>query len=279
MSWLKILLIGLSAAVAVTSAAHWSFSSRPATAATAMRPGFDANVLPGNDDESTGLVPIGFTLNFFGTSYGSLYVNNNGNVTFDFPLGEYTPFDLTSTERVIIAPFFADVDTRTGNVATYGTGTVDGRPTFGVNWPGVGCYSEIITVLNSFQVLLIDRSDFSPGDFDIEFNYNAVQWEAGTASGGDATCLGGAAARVGFSNGTGQPSTFFELPGSAINGAFLDSNTDTGLVHNGLESTTLGRYLFRIRGGLPQPISTSVPTATATPTLPMETPAPTALQT
>lgn len=90
----------------------------------AMRPGFNANTLPGNDDGSTGLVPIGFTVNFFGTNYSGLYVNNNGNLTFDAALSEFTPFDLTSPNRVIIAPFFADVDTRVGNVVTFGTGTV-----------------------------------------------------------------------------------------------------------------------------------------------------------
>ncbi|MCX7083705.1 MAG: hypothetical protein NT008_10190 [Methylococcales bacterium] len=36
--------------------------------------------LPANDDGSTGLVNIGFNLNFYGASYSQLYVNNNGNV-------------------------------------------------------------------------------------------------------------------------------------------------------------------------------------------------------
>jgi hypothetical protein len=51
-----------------------------------VRPGFNANFLPANDDSSTGLVPIGFTANFFGQSYSGLFVNNNGNVTFDSAL-------------------------------------------------------------------------------------------------------------------------------------------------------------------------------------------------
>src|SRR5207244_10573172 len=81
---------------------------------------------PGNDDGSTGLVTTGFTSNFFGANYTSLYVNNNGDLTFDAALSTFTPFPLTTTQRVIIAPFFADVDTRIGNVVTYGSGTVDG---------------------------------------------------------------------------------------------------------------------------------------------------------
>jgi cysteine-rich repeat protein len=217
----------------------------------AVRAGFDANVLPGNDDSFTGLVSIGSTLNFFGNDYSDLYVNNNGNVTFDFPLPTYTPFNLTSTGRIIIAPFFADVDTRVGNVVTYGTETVDGHPAFGVNWPGVGCFNRNSSVLNYFQLMLIDRSDITPGDFDIEFNYDQIEWETGQASGGNSNCLGGFAVRIGFSNGTGDPGTFFELPGSAISGAFLDSNLITGLIHSSLNSTQLGRYVFRVRNGSP----------------------------
>jgi hypothetical protein len=176
----------------------------------AVLPGFDSNVLPGNDDASTGAVPLGFTVNFFGHNYSSLYINNNGNVTFDSPLSAFTPFDLSSTGHVIVAPFFADVDTQVGNVVTYGTGTVNGHNAFGVTWPGVGYYATHTNKLNTFQVVLIDRSDIAAGNFDIEFNYDQIQWETGDASGGS-NGLGGSSARVGFSNGTGQPGTLFRV--------------------------------------------------------------------
>jgi hypothetical protein len=189
-----------------------------------------------------------FTLNFFGTSYSQLFVNNNGNVTFDSPLSQFTPFDLTSTQHVIVAPFFADVDTRTGNVLTYGNGTVNGHAAFGVTWPGVHCFPGSNNALNNFQVVLIDRSDTGAGNFDIEFNYDGIQWESGTASGGDANCLGGSSARAGFSQGTGNPGTFFELPGSGGPGSFLDSNP-TGLVHGGHNTAQLGRYVYPVRNG------------------------------
>ena len=103
--------------------------------------------------------------------------------------------------------------------------------------------------LNSFQAVLIDRFDTGPGNFDVEFNYEQMVWESGQASGGDSFGLGGDSARVGFSNGTGNTGTFFELPGSAINGAFLDSNLSTGLIHNSLNSDVLGRYVFEAREG------------------------------
>jgi hypothetical protein len=217
----------------------------------AVRPGFDTNVLPHNDDDSTGLVSMGFPINFFSTTYTQLYVNNNGNLTFDQALPDFTPFPLASTQRVIIAPFFADVDTTVGNELTYGTGTVGGHAAFGATWPGVGCFAQNISVLDTFQVVLIDRSDIGSGDFDIEFNYDSIQWETGQASGGDANCLGGSSARVGFSNGSAMPGTFFELPGSGIPGSFLDSNLTTGLIHSSRSSGQLGRYLFEVRSGIP----------------------------
>ncbi|MEW4488083.1 right-handed parallel beta-helix repeat-containing protein [Thalassoglobus sp. JC818] len=222
-----------------------------------IRNGFDFNTLPANDDLSTGLIPLGFDANFFGQLFDSAFVNNNGNITFDAPLGTFTPFGLEGTSRQIIAPFFADVDTRadsngamSGEV-TFGQGIVNGRQAFGVNWLDVRHFSVTGTnnglPTNSFQLILVDRSDIRPGDFDIEFNYGEILWEAGEASGSDAFGLGGSAARVGYSNGV---DTSFELAGSGINGAFLDSGpAATSLVQNSLESMHDGRYIFFSRDG------------------------------
>ena len=216
--------------------------------AGAIVSGFGANTLRANDDGYTGLVDIGFTTNFFGNDYTQLYVNNNGNVTFDSPLGTYTPFDLTSTQRVIIAPFFADVDTRSsGSPVTYGTGLYEGRDAFGVNWIDVDYYSGAHPNHNSFQLILVDRSDIGAGDFDIVFNYDDINWETGNASGGSGG-LGGNSARAGFSNGSGDADTFYELLGSAVDGAFLDGGI-YALSEHSLGSSVDGRYIFGVRGG------------------------------
>lgn len=226
------------------------FASTMAEAA-AVRMGFDGNTLAANDDGSTGAVSVGFDLDFFGVTTNQVFVNNNGNITLDSALSTFTPFDLTSTGRQIIAPFFADVDTRNAGSAlvTYGAGMVDGRDAFGVNWVGVGYFPSAADLLNSFQLVLIDRSDTGAGNFDIEFNYDQIQWETGGASGGSGG-LGGNSARVGFSNGTGAAGTFFELAGSAVNGAFLDSGPlATALILNMLNSDVAGRYVFQARNG------------------------------
>src|SRR5208282_2454647 len=122
-----------------------------------------------------------------GVQVSSVFVNNNGNVTFGSALGTFTPFPLTSTNQQIIAPYFSDVETDfpTSGLVTYGNDTLNGRPAFGVNWPNVEYFGEgPATLLNLFQVVLVDRSDVGAGNFDIEFNYNQVQWETGDASGG-----------------------------------------------------------------------------------------------
>ncbi len=233
--------LGLMALLATT------ISLTESASAAAVRIGvFNANTLLANDDGSTGAVGIGFSIDFFGSTYSDLFVNNNGNVTFNAALGTFTPFNLLSTSTPIIAPFFADVDTRGSGsgIVSFGTGTVDGRTAFGVNWPGVGYFSNQTDKLNTFQLVLIDRSDTGAGNFDIEFNYDQIQWETGDASSGD-NGLGGFSARVGYSNGV---NTAFELPGSAINGAFLDGGSNS-LIANRLNSTVDGRYVFQARNG------------------------------
>jgi hypothetical protein len=210
------------------------------------------NALPRNDDGSFGPYALSFQPDFFGTTYNSVFVNNNGNVTFDRQMSDFTPFPLTTTHRVVIAPFFGDVDTRSGGSrVTWGTTTFAGRPAFCVLWADVGVnyyYAFSHTdKLNGFQLLLVDRSDIGPGDFDIVMNYDQVQWETGDASGGS-DGLGGSSARVGYSNG--DPASSFELPGSAVNGALLDSSP-SGLVHGSRNSAQLGRYIFAVRNGLP----------------------------
>jgi len=220
----------------------------------AIRSGFNSSTLDRTDDGSTGLVPVGFDLNFYGDTYSSLYVNNNGNVTFNAAMSQWTPFNMTTTTgKPIIAPFFADVDTRAAasGVVQFGMGVVDSHNAFGVNWINVGYYNARADKLNSFQMVLIDRSDRAPGDFDIEFNFDKILWETGDASGG-ANGFGGQSARIGFTNGTGLAGTFFELEGSGIAGYFLNGSL-TELIQTSLNSDVAGRCVFSVEHVAPAP--------------------------
>jgi hypothetical protein len=234
----------------------------------AIRPGFTDNFLERNDDDyccdqagigTSGtqltnlLATLAFPINFFGSTNTSLYVNNNGNVTFEDFLPTWTPGDLTSLGIRIIAPFWADVDTRNTNsdVVRFGTNIVDGHRAFGVEWVNVGYYATNADRLLSCQLVIIDRSDIATNDFDMEFNYDRVEWEWGDAS-------TGVPPRAGYSDGV---TNSYELPGSGVGSAFLDTNFDTGLIYHSLDgpktnllsSPVSGRYHFVFRNGVPLP--------------------------
>ncbi|MDD2357132.1 MAG: DUF4214 domain-containing protein [Thiovulaceae bacterium] len=91
--------------------------------------GFGENSVYRNDDGYSNAIDISSIfpngINLFGNVYNSMYVNTNGNVTFDGGLYSYTPGVIgANTTSPIIAPFWADVDTRAGVVAP-STGTVN----------------------------------------------------------------------------------------------------------------------------------------------------------
>src|SRR4051794_20310029 len=56
----------------------------------AVRAGFNASALPPDVDSSVGLVSLGFTVNYFGAAATGVYVNDNGNLTFDRFLTTFT---------------------------------------------------------------------------------------------------------------------------------------------------------------------------------------------
>jgi len=237
---------------------------------SAIRPGFDQNLFIGVDDKSTGPVGLPFTVNFFGSSNSTIYVNENGNVTFRGPFDadnwgglSFTPNlslgDMAAyTELDIIAPFWADVDTRPvgSGLVTYGTNTVDRHAAFGVSWINVGYYvddqADHADKTNSFQVILIDRPDRASGDYDIEFNYSQIQWETGDFSfSGGSDGLGGYSARVGFASTNSVNNSSFEIIGSGTNGTLLDTNLATGLIYTNFNNSVPGRYDFQYHSGAP----------------------------
>src|SRR5262249_8171730 len=150
-------------------------------------------------------------------------------------LSQFTPNGLaTGVGQPMIAPFFADVDTEGAGsgLVKYGTDIVNGFAAFGVEWPAVGYFFSHVAKLNTFELILINRSDTGAGNFDIEFNYNVVQWETGDASGGS-NGLGGTSVAVGYSNGlSGASNVFFQLPGSLVNGALIDGGPNALVTHS-----------------------------------------------
>ena len=225
------------------------------------------NVCPRGDDSSWGPIPLCFSnLCFCGVQYSSFYINNNGSITFGGPLSTYTPGPITGAGRPIIAPFWADVDTRPASGGKVSEGCtqvyIDGqpRPAHVITWENVGYYGQHTDKLNTFQLVLIDRSDRAPGDFDCQFRYAKIQWETGDASGG-VNGLGGSSARAGWGDGS---RCLFELFGSAVNGAFLDSNPSTGLIYNTVNNGVPGIYTYSVTNCMPRtPLTNRPPVAIA----------------
>jgi hypothetical protein len=222
---------------------------------------FTTGSVPRNDDGSSPEVSLGFALNVNGSSYTSAYVNNNGNITFASPLSSYTPQGIVNSSTPIIAPFWADVDTRASgsSLVQYGSATINSQNVFGVNWINVGYFNTQADKLNSFQLIV---TSLGSGNARLEFNYDSITWETGSASGGS-NGFGGSPARVGYTIGTGQA---FELAGSGQTLAFINGNAATGLTTHSLNSSVAGRYIFDLQGGVivtPPPVTNNVPLPTS----------------
>lgn len=188
--------------------------------------GFGENTLSANDDGSIFIdlsSVFSSGLNFFGNTYNGLYLNNNGNVTFDSQQSAHTPFALTgATNNPIIAPFFADVDTRggaatatpggnsTGSNLVYWDLDTSGQGVFTATWDDVGFYNSNTSLLNAFQLQLIGVGS---GNFDISITYESINWTTGNASGGT-NGLGGTVARGGWSSGNGTDFEEFSWSGN-----------------------------------------------------------------
>lgn len=201
--------------------------------------GYGPTCLFRNDDGSSPAISLATAfpagLNFFGTTHTSVYVNTNGNLTFGGAQSTYTPCpiplsvatcdEFLFTPRPMIAPFWADIDTRhppenvTGcAVPSESAGTCSGGDNsvwwhleegrMIVTWHNgryftFGCNSMDLRV--NFQLILTGVPSCGGGatDFDVEFRYNRCEWETGNASGGT-NGFGGTPAQAGFDSGNGR---------------------------------------------------------------------------
>ncbi len=211
--------------------------------------GFTTNALR-NGDDNFAQIQLPFPINFGGRTYTSAFLSNNGNLSFGTVStvldnrANFVPRGIRTVNFPLIAPFYADVDTTNTAAVTYGPDRIDNRAAFGVNWPGVGRFDRKNDRLNTFQVVLIDRSDTGAGNFDIEFNYSSITWDIG-----DDTVLGRAYASAGFTNGLGGDSgQVFEFPGSLQENAFLD-DAPLALIRQSRNSNVPGRLRFEVRNG------------------------------
>ena len=191
---------------------------------------FQLAMLP-NDDNYSNIIPLPFNFSFYGTNYDSLYINNNGNISFSQPYSTFTAYSFPDPTFNMIAPFWADVDTRSTN---------GGNVWYKLNphslvivWDHVGYFSMMEDKLNTFQLIISDGLDtLIPNSNNVSFCYGDMQWTSGSASGGF-NGFGGSPATVGVNIGNGinyfqvgqfdAPGVAFDGPYSANDGVdFLD---------------------------------------------------------
>ena len=210
--------------------------------------GFGETSMPRTDDGSTAAIDVSGVfgasgLNFFGVSHTTLYVNNNGSLTFTKASNSFTPTAITGvTSNPLIAPFWYDADTRPttvlsptpggtstgGNLVWYDLDTVN--KTFTATWDDTGYFNQKTDKLNAFQVSLVQTS--VSGDFDIIMRYEALNQAVNT--------VGGGVARAGFSAGNGINYFEFSESGSAPAMLGLTAGSNVG---------TAGTFEFSVRSG------------------------------
>lgn len=175
--------------------------------------------IPASDDGSSAEIILPFPFCFFGENRTSVYINTNGNISFNAPFSTSTALPLPQNTFQFIAPFWADVDTR-------GTGAVWYRLTstaLYVVWEEVGYFDQNTDRTNTFQVVLTNGFDPAlPSGYNVGLFYRDMEWTAGDGSGGTGG-LGGAPATAGINRGNGTDFIQigrFDNDGSSYDGAF-----------------------------------------------------------
>lgn len=215
--------------------------------------GFGENVLARGDDNSSALIDLssvfGSGLDFIGGLRTSLYVNNNGVLSFLAPISTSLGNNFSGLTQPVIAPFWADVDTTvapSGGTTPGGTSTGSSRVywdldtvnrAFTVTWDDVGRYNSDNSVRNAFQVRLMapvfadETADAN--DFDIEFRWEAINWATRTTNVGTPT--------IGLDGGGDTASVLLTPSGNVALSLDIEGISNVGFA---------GRWLFNIRDGV-----------------------------
>ena len=135
------------------------------------------------DDTSAAISPP-FPIRFGGSTFSTLYISSNGNLTIDMPNNTFNNTAIpTRLLGSLIAPFWDDLkpDNGIGGVYWAVTGVAPQRQLV-VEWRGVSGYFCTTTATVTFQVVLSEAVD------DIAFNYQDATIEGCSRSlGGSAT--------------------------------------------------------------------------------------------
>ncbi len=187
-----------------------------------------------NDDCSTDTITLVSPFCFYGQYLRKLFINNNGNISFGTSYGTFSSDSFPNSNYVMIAPFWADVDTRgalSGLIYYQLTNTH-----LIIQWDSVGYFNTQDDKRNAFQLILTDGMDpLLPMGYNVSFCYKDMEWTTGSASQGVGG-FGGTPATVGVNQGNGtnfiqigrfdQPGNAYDGPSGAYDGVdFLDNQS------------------------------------------------------
>lgn len=179
------------------------------------------------DDGSHGPIALPFEVGFYGDLYDQVFININGNVSFDTLCGTFSSTGFPVSGYPMVAPFWADADLRgVGEDVNQVHYKVTPSALY-VSWSNVGYYNSNVGKLNSFQLIITNGADSAvPGGNNISFCYRDMQWTTGSASGGFGG-FGGTPATVGANRGNGTAYLQvgrFDASGDAWDGPFNGSD-------------------------------------------------------
>ncbi len=228
--------------------------AQPGTAVPMFGTDSDLTVVPPpgvipNDDLSTAIQNFGFTFEFYGNNFTQFYINNNGNISFTQPMWDFSPTGfpavdfMTGQSITMVAPFWADVDTRpypgdppgsTAGSVHFAQGTsAAGNPFIQVDWVDVGYYDTTIAAFvpnlgyrNSFTLYI---EDDPIGDI-VAFGYPNMEWTTGEVDSPLMNGFGGVGAQIGFDAGNFVNFLNVARPNSQTDLASLMTNNNGQIV-------------------------------------------------
>ncbi|XP_075046984.1 uncharacterized protein LOC142107448 [Mixophyes fleayi] len=203
-----------------------------------------------SDDGSSPLLGLSTSIPFFGNNFSSLYVNNNGLLSFHLPIGQWTPQALPlAFGNPFLALFWADIDNRiAGDIyfrqstdpVLLARATSDIRAyfyhlnfiaqwVFVATWHRVAYFRSSTNKVNTFQAVLSTDGSLTF----VLFNYEDIQWPSLESN---SLVYGGPLALAGLNSGyyTG----YYTIPGSL-------SPAVVNISHTSNVNVT-GRWVFKV---------------------------------
>ncbi len=163
-----------------------------------------ALALSNTDQGVLGPVNLGFTFQYYGGNYGQLYISNNGAVSFGQPAAAFQADGFAGLLTPIIAPFWADADTRKdGGGVHIARGTSErGNPFIQIDWVDVGYFDRNSLSNRDLRNNVTLYIEDDPGGDIVSFFYGDMQWTTGMRDSG-VVGFGGQGAVIGFNAGDG----------------------------------------------------------------------------